>query len=453
MYQTTRLKRKLTEQPLRVIAGGFVVLILLGTLLLMLPAATLSGQSAGFERAIFTATSASCVTGLVIEDTLTYWSGFGKTVILVLIQIGGLGVMMIAGFLFLLLGRRIGVRERMLIGRSISVDDLSGVVRLLRHVLLWTLLIEGVGALLLTIRFAPQFGFVTGLKKGIFHAVSAFCNAGFDLMGDFASLSAYHGDWLVTLVISALVIVGGLGFYVWGDLFRCIRNRDRHNKLRTHTKLVLHTTLWLLLGGTAFILLAEWNNPATIGTLSGSDKVLSAFFQSVTCRTAGFEQVAQAAFTPAGRLFSQILMFIGGSPGSTAGGIKTTTIVIILLAARAALRGNQHTVLYRRTISRKTVQDAVAIMVFGVTMVLGSTALLLLFDPITAEQALFESISAFATVGLSTGVTPQLSFGSHMVLVVLMFIGRVGVMTLGLAALLRAPRQQQIQYAEGKLMI
>ncbi|MEG1778043.1 MAG: potassium transporter TrkG, partial [Angelakisella sp.] len=312
----------------------------------MMPFSTISGESCGWEDALFTVTSASCVTGLVVQDTAEYWSPFGQVIILLCIQIGGLGVMMTTAALLLTTRRKITVSERMLIGQSISIDEISGVVRLARGVLIGTMAIEGVGAVILTLRFSRQFPFWDSLWKGIFHSVSAFCNAGFDLMGNnYEGLSSYVGDFTVSMTIAFLIIIGGLGFYVWND----VRAYKTKKKLSIHTKIVLFTTAALLVFGTIGFMVLEWNNPATIGNEGFGSKLIASFFQSTTTRTAGFDQMIQANMTPGSQALSCLLMFVGGSPGSTAGGIKTTTLIVILFTAISAMRGKSSTVVLQRT--------------------------------------------------------------------------------------------------------
>ena len=329
--------------PVRVMAVGFAAVILIGTLLLMLPFATRSGESAGAVTALFTATSATCVTGLVVEDTYLFWSPFGQAVILCLIQTGGLGFMTIAIALSLLLRRKISLRERRLVGTSLNMDGLSGMVRLVKRVLCGTLLFEGMGALILSVRFARDYGILGGIGRGIFHSVSAFCNAGFDILGDqgaYISLGGYTGDFVVTVTISLLIILGGLGFFVWSDIYSA---RDNKGRLHTQSKIVLRSTALLLLLGTVFFFIAEYENPQTMGNQGFFGRLLSAFFQSTTTRTAGFAQLNQAYLTGASKAMSVALMFVGGSPGSTAGGVKTVTLAVLLMAALSSLRGTYQT--------------------------------------------------------------------------------------------------------------
>ena len=445
-------RRKKPPSPVRVITVGFSLLIVLGTLLLCLPFATRSGQSAGPVTALFTATSATCVTGLVVEDTYLFWSPFGQAVILLLIQVGGLGFMMAAAGFSFVIRRRITLRERLLLGQSLSVEEMSGIVRLARGILVGTFAIEAMGAVILAIRFARDFGLRGGIVKGIWTSVSAFCNAGFDLMGEtgaFSSMAKYLGDPAVTLTISLLIILGGLGFYVWSDLVTCPKNR----RYRLHTSLVLATTGILLLAGTLGFLAFEWNNPQTLGDKSVFDRIMAAVFHSSSVRTAGFDQMGQAGLTSASRALTILLMFIGGSPGSTAGGIKTTTLAVLVLTAVAPYRGRNQASAFGRTIAQKSVTDALSVLVTGLFLVICSSFLVSWADRLPFETAVYECVSGFATVGLSLGVTPALSVFSKLVLVLLMFTGRVGVMTIGAAALFRSSGEGRIKEPEGRVMV
>lgn len=439
--------------PVRVMAVGFAAVILIGTLLLMLPFATRSGESAGAVTALFTATSATCVTGLIVEDTYLFWSPFGQAVILCLIQTGGLGFMTIAIALSLLLRRKISLRERRLVSTSLNMDGLSGMVRLVKRVLYGTLLFEGMGALILSVRFTRDYGILGGISRGIFHSVSAFCNAGFDILGDqgaYISLGGYTGDFVVTVTISLLIILGGLGFFVWSDIYSA---RDNKGRLHTQSKIVLSSTAMLLLLGTVFFFIAEYENPQTMGNQGFFGRLLSAFFQSTTTRTAGFAQLNQAYLTGASKAMSVALMFVGGSPGSTAGGVKTVTLAVLLMAALSSLRGTYQTTVGGRSISYKLVMDALSVFLLGICSVAVGTFLLSAFDGVTLSSALFECTSAFGTVGLTLGITPELSTPSLLVLVALMYMGRVGIITIGMAAMMRGKKDAKIKYPEARVMI
>ena len=444
--------RKAVKNPLQVIAVGFSIVILAGAFLLMLPISSQAGEATNPLTALFTATSATCVTGLVLVDTGTYWSNFGHWVILLMIQIGGMGFMLFLTTFSILVGRRITIRERLLISKSISLDNMSGIVKLAKRIIGYTLLLEGFGAVILAVRFMRDFPFWSAVKKGIFHSVSAFCNAGFDLLGEveqFSSLTHYNGDFSVTFTISFLIILGGLGFYVWDDV---LSNRIG-NKLNLHSKIVLTTTAIIIVTGTVFFLFTEWNNPLTLANEPVTTKAMSSFFQSVTCRTAGFNQISQAGMTPASKAFSIVLMFIGGSPGSTAGGVKTVTLAILVLGAIATLKGRSTVSAFGRSIPMRHIMDAITIIMVAMTCVVGGTFLLSIMDSISFETALFECVSAFATVGLSEGITPTLSAASQIILIGLMYMGRVGIITLGLAILVRNKKDSKIKYPEGKIIV
>lgn len=434
--------------PAKVFVGGFLILILMGTILLMLPISSKNGEFTGLLTALFTATSASCVTGLVLVDTYTYWSGFGQSIILIMIQIGGLGFMTIATLFSLFIGRTITLRERLVMTTSLNIDSMAGVVKLTKKVLLGTVFFEGIGAIILSIRFARDFGIVEGIKKGIFHSVSAFCNAGFDLLGvngEFSSLTSYAKDPVVNITIMLLVILGGIGFFVWRDL------TSKRTKMELHTKIVLITTAALLLLGFLTFFIFEFNNPATMGGMNIWEKMMAALFQSTTLRTAGFNTIDQGALTPPSMFMSMILMLIGGSPGSTAGGIKTVTVAVLILTCISVLRGKSNVVLFMRKINNRCIMNAVTMFVFGMVFVAFGTFILAINNG--AIEAAFEAISAFATVGLTTGITADLDVFSKIILIFLMFFGRVGLITLGLAVLIRRDVEPKLKYPESRIMI
>ncbi len=436
-----------------VIALGFAITILTGALLLCLPVSARSGQPTDFLDALFTATSATCVTGLITVSTAVHWSGFGQGVILVLIQIGGLGFMTMASIASFLLRRTITLRERMVLSAGLNLTENAGIVRLTRRVLFGTLVFESAGALLLSTRFIPQFGWWHGLKMSIFHAVSAFCNAGFDLFGTpeqpFNSLVDYVGDPVVNLTIMALIVIGGLGFFVWGDIW----DKRRFRRLTLHSKLVLVTTGVLLLTGFGLTVLFEWNNPKTLGALSGGDKLLAAAFQSVTLRTAGFNTIDQAALTGPSQAIACLLMMIGGSPGSTAGGIKTVTTAVLAISAISALRGRTTASAFGRTIVPRSIMNAITMMIMGGVLGLSGACAISYLEGVPFEQCVFEAVSAFGTVGLTMGLTPTLCTASRVILILLMYLGRVGVLTLGVAVLMRHRDPPKMQYPEANVMI
>lgn len=445
-------KRSKALNPTKIIAITFAVIILLGTAALMLPISSRSGTSCGLRPALFTATSATCVTGLVLYDTWTQWTGFGQAVILALIEIGGLGFMSAASFLIFLLRRKVGLKQRMIMAQAMSLTDLRGVVRLQKLVLFGSLGIQTAGALLLFVRFLPEYGPWTALKWGVFHSVSAFCNAGFDILGSVQpgiGMMKFQSDPVVLLTLSALIVVGGLGFLVWQEL----ATERSFRKFSVYTKLVLITTGFLLLGGTVLFCILEWNNPNTLGAMSPGDRILNAFFQSVTVRTAGFASIDQAALTDGGKAVATVLMLIGGSSGSTAGGVKTVTMVVLLLFIAARARGKETVCVFKRTIPSSQVMDAMTIITILVGLAMFGSIFICATSPFTFVDALFESVSALATVGLTAGGTPLLSVPAQILIIIYMYFGRVGVLTIALGFLMGNKAQERFQYAQTKLLI
>ncbi|MBE6923924.1 MAG: potassium uptake protein, TrkH family [Ruminococcaceae bacterium] len=436
----------------RIIALVFIGLILMGTLLLMLPAASRSGVACGFRSALFTATSATCVTGLVLHDTFTQWSGFGQVVIICLIQIGGLGFMSVATLVVFMLRRKLGLKQRMVMAQALSLNDMEGVVRLQKWVIVGSLSIEAVGALILTVHFWPEFGFPTALKWGVFHSISAFCNAGFDIFGCItpgASLVEFNSDPVVLLTLGSLVVIGGLGFLVWEEVVSFPKRR----KLSVYARLVLITTGILLALGTVFVALAEWNNPGTIGNMSTGDKILNCFFQSVTTRTAGFAAVDQGAMTDAGKGVSILLMFVGGSSGSTAGGVKTVTIMVLLLSLWAQARGKNSVTVFHRTIPAKQVGNAMTIASIVTALAMVGAIFICATSEVGFTDGLFEAVSALATVGITAGATTKLSIAAQFLMIIYMYFGRVGVLTISLGFLMGNDAQERFRYAPTNLMI
>ena len=445
-------KRPKTLSPMKIIAVVFAGIILLGALLLTLPAASRSGVSCGFRPALFTATSATCVTGLVLYDTYTQWSGFGQLVIISLIQIGGLGFMSAATMFIFFLRKRIGLKQRLVMAQALSVSDMDGIVHLQKTVLKGSFAIEGIGAAILFVRFLPEYGFVQALKWGVFHSISAFCNAGFDIFGCItpgASLMEFQSDPVVLLTLGALVIVGGLGFLVWQDL----AERRAFHKCSVYTRLVLVTTLGLLVIGWAVICLLEWNNPDTLGSMSVGDKLLNGFFQSVTLRTAGFAAIDQALLTDSGKAASMILMLVGGSSGSTAGGLKTVTFVVLLLFLAARARGRSTVCVYKRTIPQSQVLDAMTLASLMMGMAYVGAIFISATSPVLFIDALFESVSALATVGLTAGATGNLSIAAQFLIIVYMYFGRVGMLTISLGFLSGDRAEERFRYAQTNLLI
>lgn len=445
-----KLRKKLT--PSRIIVLGFLSIILIGACLLKLPFATREGVDVTFLETLFTSTSATCVTGLIVKDTYTTWSTFGLIVIICLIQIGGIGFMSIIS-IFLFLGKKkIGLSQRLLLMQSMNISDFKGVIRLLKHVLYGTFMFEGCGAIILTLRFLKDMSFIEALGNGVFHSISAFCNAGFDLMGKyekFSSLSRFQGDFVVTLCISALIIIGGIGFYVWEDLCQ----KKSVKRLSTHTKLVISITAILLVGGTVLVYLAEMNNPETLGKLSTEHAILNSFFQSVTARTAGFNTLNQAAITDLTKIITVILMFIGGSPGSTAGGAKTSTIAVLFLVAFQTMKGKNEFSLFKRRIDKQQVITSLSLVVMMATILCSATIIIALMQPFHYIDILYECTSAIGTVGITAGITTSLNAISQLVIISLMFFGRVGLLTLAVATLIDKNSNNKTKYPKTWIMI
>lgn len=446
-------ERRKPDHAARVLTGFFLLVIFLGSVLLSLPVSSRNGESCGAMTAVFTATSATCVTGLSLVDSYSQWSAFGQVVLLGLIQIGGLGYMAFVSVFYFLLRRRIGLRERLVLQQAMALDELKGVVRLVRLMLAGTFLVEGAGALILTLRFLTEYPLKKALWLGVFHAVSAFCNAGFDILGFItpgASLGAYRGDVVVNLTLTALIVIGGLGFFVWNDLLML---RQKNHRLSVHTRLVLWTTGILLVGGTLAILALEWNNPATLGGLTVGKKILAAFFQSGTTRTAGFAAVDQGSLTGSGKLVSMLLMLVGGSSGSTAGGIKTVSVALLFLMSYSVLRNHKETVLFGRRIPQQQMASAasIALLVSGLGLMGGM--ILSATNDLALGDCLYESISAICTVGLSTGITAGLNLGSKILLIVYMFFGRVGIMTISFAFMTKIPPDNAVRHPEARVLI
>ena len=443
---------KKSVSPTRVMALAFAGIILLGALLLTLPAASRTGQSHGFLTGLFTATSATCVTGLVAGDTWTLWSNFGQVVIISLIEIGGLGFMSVASLLIFLFRRKVGLRQRMVMAQALSVDDMESVVRLQKWAIFGSLGLQAGAAVILTLRFLPQYGFSQSLAWGIFHAISAFCNAGFDIFGQYApnaSLMYFNQDPVVCITLMALVFIGGLGFFVWEELVRV----RKFSKFSVYTKLVLITSVVLLLGGAAVFAVLEWNNPGTLGNMPVGGKILNSFFQSVTVRTAGFASVDQAALTEGSKAVSIVLMLIGGASGSTAGGAKMVTVVVLLLFVWTRARGRRTVCCFKRTIPAEKVLDAMTVVSIMFVLAMAGGIFITASCGVSFTDALFESVSALATVGITAGVTGQLNAAAKLLIIVFMYFGRVGVLTISLGFLIADKAEERFQYARTNLLI
>ena len=436
-----------------ILALGFLAVILLGTVLLTLPAASRSGKGIGLFDSLFTATSAVCVTGLVAVDTGTTFSVFGQIVLLILIQVGGLGFMVFATMIMVALGRKISIRGRMLIRESMNGASLSDLSRLTWLYLLLALAIETVGTVFLSIRLVPLLGWKHGIWMALFHSVSAFCNAGFDLFGNYASLTAFSGDPQVLLTVAVLIILGGLGFAV---ILETLRNRQGFRSLTLHTRIVLLTTLGLVLTGTVFYWLAERSNAETLAGFGEGEKILNAFFQSVTMRTAGFNSFDLSRFRDGSKLFSSVLMMIGASPASTGGGIKTTTFAALVLLMLSVVRGENEVNVARRRLSTDIARRALAVAVLFLTTLVTGTLIISFIENgrFPLADILFEASSAMGTVGVSAIGTPNLHPASRAVLLPMMFLGRVGPLTLAFAVAKRQGRIKTLsKHPEERIMI
>lgn len=431
------------------IVSSFAVLIFLGGLLLNLPVASNSGISIGFVNALFTATSATCVTGLIVADTLTQWTLFGQIIILVLIQVGGLGIITLATFFSAILGRKVGMKGRILAQASISEYSFTEVVAIIKGIVLITLVIEAAGAILFSIRFVPMFG-LKGIYMSVFQSISAFCNAGFDLMGGYKSLTDFNGEPIILYTTAALIVIGGLGFIVWKDLYEYHETRT----LYLHTKLVLMMTVLLIFGGAMFFLFQEYSNPSTMGALNFTEKINAAMFQSVTTRTAGFNSIDVDGMTEISKMFSVFLMFVGAAPGSTAGGVKVTTLAIVIVAIVSNIRGNSETVVLKRKVGQDVINKSLAIIGLSMILVFAMTTIIIAIEDMPFINVLFECTSAFGTVGQSTGITPLLHDSSKILLSFMMFLGRVGPLTFAVALAMREKKTlQNSVYPEGKIMV
>ncbi len=425
------MKLRLTH--VQIIVAGYLCIVLLGTLLLSLPFASADGQRAPFLTALFTAVSSSCVTGLVLRDTATGWSAFGHIVILLLIQVGGLGFMTVATFLYHAFQKRMGLRSRELMVESINTTHVGGIMHLAWRIVVLTAAFEVAGALLLLTRFAPRFGLNRGLWYALFHSVSAFCNAGFDLMGVLSpgcSLTPFYDDPVVNITLMLLIQVGGLGFLVWEDLFRC---RWRVKRWRLHTKLVMSVSAILTFGGALLFFFFEAGATGEGLTLGG--RVWTALFASVTARTAGFNTVDVGSMAGASKLLTIFLMVIGGSPGSTAGGVKTTSLAVIVLFAYASFRGREKPTVFGRSISVDTFRKSCGVLFFNINLALIAAILLCAWQPLDPVAAVFETVSAIGTVGMTAGITQSLCPFSAYIIALLMFLGRVGSVSFAVALL------------------
>lgn len=445
------LYRRSGFNALPVIALGFLVIILLGSLLLTLPVASATGSRIPWFDTLFTATSAVCVTGLVVRDTGTAYSTFGHVVLLALIQLGGLGFMTFATLIFRLIGRGFSMRERMIMRETLNEDDMGGMVQLVLWVARSAFTVELAGALLFAIRLVPMYGAAKGAFYALFHAVSAFCNAGFDLFGGGRSLTGFRGDVLINLTAIALVVIGGLGFGVLHDL----QDRKGFRRLRLHTRLVLVSYGALLLGGTVIVLALEWSNPGTLGPLPFGEKLLAALFQSMTLRTAGFNTIDQAALRDSTKLIGGFLMLVGAAPASTGGGVKVTTLAITVLTVRMVARGESDITVFKRRLDRGLIQRSVAIMCIAVAVAFVDVCALSLMQPDAAFLDLYyECVSAVGTVGISAIGSANLKPLARVLIIITMYIGRIGPLTMALLFTKRQSHAKELlRYPEDRVMI
>ncbi len=445
--------KKLKWSPVRILCIGFAMVILIGAILLALPISTADRSWTPFIDCVFTSTSAVCVTGLITVDTGSHWNYFGKTVIMLLIQIGGLGFMSFATLFALLIGKKITLSERLVLQEAMNASNLQGLVRMAKYILIFTFSVEGIGALLLSTQFIPEFGILKGTYYSIFHSVSAFCNAGFDILGTagnkFVSLVPYQNNTVIILTIGALIAIGGLGFAVWAELY----NYKGIRKLSLHSKIVITATIILIVSGTILMFFIEHNNPGTMGNQSVKGKFLSSVFASITPRTAGFNSISTSDMMPAGRFLTVVLMFIGGSPGSTAGGIKTTTLVIIIFTIISAIKGKEDTELCKKRIAKDLVLRAFIIAILGLLLVVTVTMILTITEKgASLEYIIYEVVSGFGTVGLTLGLTPSLTIIGKALLAITMYSGRVGLLTIALS-LAKKSSINLIRYPEDKVLV
>ena len=426
------MKKKFSLSTTQIIMLSFLIVILMGSLLLAMPVSSASGDAVPYLDALFTATTATCVTGLVTLPTATTWSVFGQTVILILIQVGGLGVVTIMSAVMILLHRRMGIGDRLLLQDAFNLNSLSGMIRFVKRVLLGTFFVEGIGALLYMTVFVPEYG-LRGIWISVFTSISAFCNAGIDIIGE-NSLCNYATNPIINTVTCLLIILSGIGYIVWWDVMGLASNKRKGlRNLTLHSKIAITTTVILIFGGGILIFLFEYHNPLTIGNLSVFDKIQISLFQSVTTRTAGFATVPQQDLTNASSILCLLLMFIGGSPVGTAGGIKTVTLAVLVVSALATIQNKQDVSLFNRNISRQAVNKAVAVTMMSFAIMFVSTILLSAVTDAEVLDVFFETVSATATVGLTRDLTPYLNWAGKLIIIGTMYLGRVGPISLALA--------------------
>lgn len=443
-----RIFQKMNINSFQTITLTFFAAILIGTALLMLPISSQTHEYTPFINSLFTATSAVCVTGLVVYDSATHWSMFGQTVLLILIQIGGLGVVTILTFLRTLVGKKIGLFQRNTMQTALSAPEIQGIVRLMLFIIRGSLGIELIAAVILSSVFVPEFGFAKGVWYAIFHSISAFCNAGFDLMGikaPFSSLSSYSTNPIITAVITGLIIIGGIGFVSWKDFKE---HRFQYRKYKAQTKLIILATALFIIVPTLYFYFLEFSSSAWAG-YTAFEKIQMAFFQSVTPRTAGFNTVDLTLLSEVGQVIIICLMLVGGAPGSTAGGMKITTMVIVVLLMISVIRQKESTECFDRRLSDKTLHNAVAVFMMYLLLFICGGILIALFEQRDLLECFFETASAIGTVGLTLGITPTLTTPSKIILIILMYLGRVG----GLTVMFAATRNNHLNHAKKPVTI
>ena len=428
------LKLKIRLKSIQIIAIGFGIIILFGTILLTFPISSQSGEWSSFYDCFLTATSATCVTGLIVQDTGTYWSLFGQTIILMLIQIGGIGFMTVATLFAFVFGKKITLKQRGLLQESVNTNYPGGLEKLTKKIIIGTFTVEGIGALILGIRFSLDFGVLKGMYYGVFHSISAFCNAGFDLLGaefsKYCSLTNYYDDIVVNITIISLIMIGGIGFVVWNDV---CTHKHHLKKYSIHSKIVLSVTLALLIFGTAFFFVMENNNNPQFAGESFKNKLLLSFFQSGTTRTAGFNTCDLEGLSTGSKLLTIIYMFIGGSPGSTAGGIKTTTFVVLILSLIATLKGTTDLNIFKRRLETDASRKANAVVLTNMFFAIFATIVISINHNFPLEDLFIETFSAIGTVGLSTGITRELNGLERIIICLLMYCGRIGSLSFAIS--------------------
>ena len=442
-------RKRIILNGVQILSLGFISVILIGTILLTLPISSINGEFTNIVDAMFTSTSAVCVTGLIVLDTATHWSTFGQCIILLLIEIGGLGFMSFTTLLAILIGKKITLKQRLLIQESMNTFSLQGLVKMVKHILIFTTTIQLLGAVVLSFVFIPDYGVKRGIYYSIFHSVSAFCNAGFDLIGEFRSITVYYNHSILILTISALIIIGSLGFSVWSEIYHYKETR----RLSVHSKIVLLVSGVLLLGGFLAFFALEYNNPNTLQDMNFKDKIVNAFFASVTPRTAGFNTIDLAGMTTASKFLTIFLMFIGGSPGSTAGGLKTATFGILLITVISVIRGREDSEAFGRRFPKELVYKAFSLFFIAMSIVLIVTLVLSVTENNeNFLDLLYEATSAFGTVGITTGVTQELSTIGKFIIMISMYFGRVGPLTIAFA-ITKKRKKKNYKYPEGKILI